>query len=198
MITPKQGVGRPRDSQVDHAIVRATRELLGERGYAGLTVGAVAERAGVGKAAIYRRYATKQEMIFSAVVHDMQEQAPPDTGSLREDLAALCGIIAAQLGSAPMDVLAGLLADIYGDSSLAARFSETFLARERLLVTEVLQRAVARGELAELPDPVTVQALLVGPVFVWLLMLMADRDKVPEFARTVSESVANALLSGVV
>ncbi|MEU7278569.1 TetR/AcrR family transcriptional regulator [Streptomyces sp. NPDC045431] len=198
MVEPKQGVGRPRNSQVDHAIVRATRELLVERGYAGLTVGAVAERAGVGKAAIYRRYATKQEMIFSAVVHDMREQAPPDTGSLRGDLAALCGTIAAQLGSAPMDVLAGLLADIYGDSALAVRFSETFLTRERLLVTEVLQRAVARGELTGLPDPATVQALLVGPVFVWLLMLMGDRDKAPEFARTVAETVASALLSGTV
>ncbi|MEV6394609.1 TetR/AcrR family transcriptional regulator [Streptomyces sp. NPDC051907] len=198
MPNPRQAVGRPRDSQVDHAIVRATRELLGERGYAGLTVDAVATRAGVGKAAIYRRYATKQEMIFSAVVHDMGEQPPPDAGSLRADLAAVCQTIAGQLGSAPTDVLAGLLADVYSDTALGARFSETFLQRERLVVTEVLDRAVARGELAARPDPATVQALLMGPIFAWLLILMGDPDKVPDLARTVAESVAAVLLTGAV
>ncbi|GAB3995376.1 hypothetical protein GCM10029992_12460 [Glycomyces albus] len=79
----RQPGGRPRDGRIDGAIAQATRELLAERGYAGLTVDAVAARAGVGKAAIYRRHATKQEMIFAATVHDMQEQPPPDAGSLR-------------------------------------------------------------------------------------------------------------------
>lgn len=196
MPKPKQGLGRPRDSQVDHAIVRATRELLAERGYAGLTVDAVAARAGVGKAAIYRRYATKQEMIFSVAVHDMREQPPPDAGSLRADLAAVCQTIAAQLSSAPTDVLFGLLADIYADASLGDRFAETFLARERFVVTAVLNRAVARGELAKAPDPAIVQALLIGPIFAWLLILTGDWDRVPDLTRTVSDAVATVLLSG--
>jgi AcrR family transcriptional regulator len=198
MPKPRQGVGRPRDNQVDHAIVDATRALLAERGYAGLTVDAVAARAGVGKAAIYRRYATKQEMIFSVVVHDMRQQPPPDAGSLRADLAAVCQTIAAQLGSAPTDVLTGLLADIYADSSLGDRFTETFLERERLVVTEVLNRAVARRELATVPDPATVHALLIGPIFAWLLILTGDRDKLPDLTRTVSEAVATVLLSEAV
>lgn len=194
MARGKQG-GRPRDGQVDHAIVQATQELLAERGYAGLTVDAVAARAGVGKAAIYRRYATKQEMIFSAAVHGMREEPPPDAGSLRADLAAVCRTIAAQLGSAPGDVLAGLLADIYADPALGDRFAETFLERERLVVAAVLDRAVARGELARVPDPAVVQALLVGPVFAWLLILTGDPGKMPELVRMTSEGVASVLLS---
>ncbi|WP_218003916.1 TetR/AcrR family transcriptional regulator [Nocardia pneumoniae] len=195
MPKPKQGVGRPRNSEVDLALVRATRELLAERGYAGLTVDAVAARAGIGKAAIYRRYATKQEMIFSVVVHDMREQPPPDAGSLRADLAAVARVIAAQLGRAPTDVLAGLLADIYADDALATRFAETFLERERLVLTEVLNRAVTRGELPSLPDPTTVQALLLGPIFAWLLILDGDRDKLPTLTHSVAEATASALLS---
>ncbi|WP_454195698.1 TetR/AcrR family transcriptional regulator [Nocardia sp. Marseille-Q1738] len=195
MPKPKQGVGRPRNSEVDLAIVDATRELLAERGYAGLTVDAVAARAGIGKAAIYRRYATKQEMIFSVVVHDMREQPPPDAGSLRADLAAVTRTIAAQLGRAPTDVLAGLLADIYADDTLATRFAETFLERERLVLTEVLHRAVTRGELTTLPDPTTAQALLLGPIFAWLLILDGNRDKLPALTHTVAEATAGILLS---
>ncbi|WP_067462484.1 TetR/AcrR family transcriptional regulator [Nocardia amamiensis] len=196
MPKPRQGVGRPRNSEVDLAIVQATRELLAERGYAGLTVDAVAARAGIGKAAIYRRYATKQEMIFSVVVHDMREQPPADAGSLRADLAAVTRVIAAQLGHAPTDVLAGLLADIYADDALATRFAETFLERERLVLTEVLDRAVTRGELTTRPDPTTVQALLLGPIFAWLLILDGDRDKLPTLTHTVAEATAGTLLSG--
>ncbi|MGK8500949.1 TetR/AcrR family transcriptional regulator [Nocardia asiatica] len=195
MPKPKQGQGRPRNSEVDLAIVRATREVLAERGYAGLTVDAVAATAGIGKAAIYRRYATKQEMIFAATVHDMREQPPPDAGSLRADLAALTRTIAAQLGRAPADVLAGLLADIYADPALSARFAETFLERERQAVIEVLARAVARGELAVAPDPATVHALLLGPIFAWLLILDGDRAEIPRLTRTVAETAATALLS---
>ncbi|MGY5223179.1 TetR/AcrR family transcriptional regulator [Nocardia asiatica] len=183
------------DQEVDLAIVRATREVLAERGYAGLTVDAVAATAGIGKAAIYRRYASKQEMIFAATVHDMREQPPPDAGSLRADLAALTRTIAAQLGRAPADVLAGLLADIYADPALSTRFAETFLERERQAVIEVLARAVARGELAVAPDPATVHALLLGPIFAWLLILDGDRAEIPRLTRTVAETAATALLS---
>lgn len=195
MPQPKQGVGRPRESRVDDAISRATREVLTERGYAKLTVDAVAAKASVGKAAIYRRYATKQEMIFAATVHDMEEKPPPDTGSLRTDLAAICETIGAQLSSAPSDVLHGLLSDIHGDSSLGARFSATFLERQRFILDEVLSRAVRRGELIGPIDTGTVHALLIGPIFCWLLILMGDREKLPGLTRTVADMVATELLS---
>ena len=192
----RQGPGRPRDREIDRSIVRATRELLSERGYSGLTVDAVAARAGVGKAAIYRRYATKQEMIFSVVVRGMDDELPADAGSLRADLTALCQHMAGQLGSAPSDVLSLLLADIYADASLANRFTNTYLARERLAVTDLLQRAVARQELATMPDPAIVHALLAGPIFAWLLVLSEDHARLAGVADVVVEAVAGLLLSG--
>lgn len=192
----RQPGGRPRDGRIDGAIAQATRELLAERGYAGLTVDAVAARAGVGKAAIYRRHATKQEMIFAATVHDMQEQPPPDSGSLRGDLAAITRTIASQLSTAPPDVLHGLLSDIHADTALGARFTSTFLERERLVITEVLHRAVARGELAERPDTGVVHALLLGPIFYRLLILVDDGEPIGDFTAVVSETVTAALLSG--
>lgn len=195
MPKPKQAAGRPRDSQVDHAIASATRELLAERGYAKLTVDAVAARAGVGKAAIYRRFDTKQEMIFAASVHDMEEAPPPDAGSLQGDLESVCATIGAQLAAAPPDVLHGLLADVHGDTALGAKFTATFIQRERFVIETVLARAVERGELAAAPDAAIVHSMLTGPVFFWLLILTGDHERLPELTAQVADSVAASLVA---
>ena len=72
------------------AIVAAFFAELGEKGYAGLTMDRVAERAGVGKAALYRRWPSKQEMLIDLVgQYAIKAVLPPDTGSLRDDLLAL-------------------------------------------------------------------------------------------------------------
>jgi AcrR family transcriptional regulator len=190
MVRASQGPGRPRDTAIDESIVRATTELLSERGYSGITVDAVAARAGVGKAAIYRRYASKQELIFSVVVRGMDDVLPPDAGTLHADLSALCQLMAGRLSSAPTDVLTRLLADIYGDSLLADRFSSTYLAQERRAVTDVLSRAVARRELAAMPDAATVHALLAGPIFAWVLVLSEDPARLADLTKVVAAAVA--------
>jgi len=59
--------GRPRNPAVDEAALAATLELLDEHGYAGLRVDDVAERAGIGLGALYRRWANKQELVLAAL-----------------------------------------------------------------------------------------------------------------------------------
>ncbi|NNH70210.1 TetR/AcrR family transcriptional regulator [Nocardia uniformis] len=198
MSKPKQAGGRPRDSRVDHAIATAVRSLLDEHGYAALTVDAVAARAGVGKAAIYRRHSTKQEMIFAVLLHDLDEEPPGDTGSLHGDIAALTRRIADQLAQAAAEVMVGLLADIHADASLDARFSGAYLAVERSSIGTLLDRAVARGELPVRPDPVLVHVLLLGPLFAWQLMLNEDSARTPQLAEMVARIVTEALTSGAV
>ncbi|MFI7643668.1 TetR/AcrR family transcriptional regulator [Nonomuraea sp. NPDC049400] len=188
-----QPLGRPREGRVDQAIAAAARALLAEQGYARLTVDAVATRAGVGKAAIYRRHATKQEMIFVAIMHDLELTSPPDTGSLATDLAAVTRDIVATLATPPPGVVPGLLADVHTDEAIAARFAATFVAAERTCVTEILDRAVTRGELPHRPDPAVVHALLLGPIFAWLFLLLEDREALPAFADTIAATVTQVL-----
>ncbi|MEQ4718850.1 TetR/AcrR family transcriptional regulator [Nonomuraea sp. B19D2] len=188
-----QPVGRPRDGRVDGAIAAAARELLAEQGYAQLTVDAVASRAGVGKAAIYRRHATKQAMIFAAVMHDLELETPPDAGSLAADLAAVTRVIVTSLATPPPGVVPGLLADVHADGGMAAMFAGTFVKAERDCVTEVLDRAVGRGELACRPDPARVHAMLLGPIFAWLFLLFEDRARLSGFAETLAADVARLL-----
>ena len=87
--------GRPRDPSRDEAIRAALLRLLGEVGYGGLTNDALAQTAGVGKATIYRRWRTKQDLIVDSI-SDLGPllTIPPDTGSLRDDLRQFMHLLA--------------------------------------------------------------------------------------------------------
>ena len=80
MTTTGQGLGRPRDVGIDAAIAAAARELLAEVGYAKVTMDATAARAATSKAAIYRRFKSKAELLFAAAVHGADTQVPADIG----------------------------------------------------------------------------------------------------------------------
>lgn len=176
---------------MDGAILDAVRALLMEVGYAGLTMDVVAARAGIGKAAIYRRYATKQEMVFAATVHGADLAPPPDKGSLEEDLIALVQEVVDHL-THPMasTAIPGLLADIGASESLAARFHEAFVVREQAGIAELLDRAVARGELPARPAVERVQALVTGPVFATLYLQQGSTDGLAAWlGRVVAEAL---------
>ncbi|MFZ3393935.1 helix-turn-helix domain-containing protein [Rhodococcus sp. 7Tela_A2] len=77
-------MGRPRDPQLDRSILAATRELLAETGYQKATITAIARRAGVGTAAIYRRWATMEAIVEDAIFGRRDAELPAATGALRE------------------------------------------------------------------------------------------------------------------
>lgn len=165
---------------MDEAITRTTRELLAEVGYTGLTMDAVARRAGIGKAAIYRRYATKQEMVFAAAVHGETLEVPPDTGSLHGDLAALARVIIGHLTNPASSALLNLLGEIATDPALAATFTANFVEPEREGNAELLRRAVRRGDLEQLPDIEVFHAVFGGAVMSWLFISRLDPHDLPE------------------
>lgn len=180
---------------MDEAILKAVRELLAAKGYSALTTDTVAAAAGVGKAAIYRRHATKQEMVFAAVVHGTDLSAPEEAGSLREDIAAIVDDIMATLGNpAAAQVIPGLLADMHAVPGLRERFTELFLDRQREIITAALDRALARGEISRLPDTAFVHALLTGPVFASLYVLPQRPERL---AADLTETVYRAVMGTV-
>jgi len=86
---------------------------------------------------------------------------------------------------------AGLVADLRADPGLLERFKATFVAREREWLAVVLDRAVARGELAARPDLEFVHALLVGPVYAGLSIL--DTPPSPGAAGHFASVIAGGL-----
>lgn len=178
--TPAPVRGRKRSTHVDEAIKEATRTVLLEVGYTHASVEEIARRAGVGKAAIYRRWPAKADLVFACVVHDLSLEAPPDSGSLRGDLTQLLHRLHHTL-SEPLarQVVPGLMSDISAaDALLRQRFQDTFVAHQRECLKEVLERAVKRGELSQLPDPTLLHALLLGPIYVMRYAFFTEFDTV--------------------
>ncbi|MFG2293823.1 TetR/AcrR family transcriptional regulator [Streptomyces sp. NPDC048603] len=193
MQNPEQRMGRPRDHQIDQAVLQAARELLTEAGYSRVTMDATAARAGVGKAAIYRRFGSKAELLFAAAVHGMDIEPPPDTGSLRGDLRAMTRLIHERLSNpAAREVTPSLMAEMARDPSLVTRFQNTFIARERRDLTAILERAELRGELARPLDPLLAHLMLGGPLF---LALLAFHQPVDE---PLLDDLADVLAAGLI
>ena len=124
--------GRPRSAAADASIVRATLEVLLEDGYRGLTMEQVRSRAGVGKATLYRRYGSKQELVSEAIRHLNQPIDRPDTGSVRGDILAVARSVLAgaqRVGFASF--VPRLLGDAAGDPEMHGIFYENLVAPRR-------------------------------------------------------------------
>jgi AcrR family transcriptional regulator len=178
MAPSPQALGRPRDPDLDARLHAAVREVLAEVGYARLTVDAVAARARVGKAAIYRRHATRTELILAALFADeavLRRSDAVDTGTLAGDLAAEAADLVALFGHPVASAaVPGLLADLAADEAMAERAQEWFVSAnlediEAYLARERARRAVDR--LGPCDDARLVHAALLGTVFAWLGML---------------------------
>lgn len=172
-----QQPGRPRERRVDEAIEAAVNALIPKVGYSGLTMDAVAARAGVGKAAIYRRYQSKAELVFGCLVHGL---TPPPFGSdvsLLADLTEFANLVVWSMTRPNVAAAApGMFTEVMQNDEFAARFRETFVAAEMARVHQIIDRAVARGELRPGVDPELVHASLVGTAFYWIFNLRRPVD----------------------
>src|SRR6202050_2032008 len=90
-----RGPGAPRSEQAEHAIIEATLDLFAEQGFEGVCVEAVAARAGVGKATIYRRWPNKEELLLAALGALKSPYPEPKGASARDDLVALLTVMCA-------------------------------------------------------------------------------------------------------
>lgn len=158
--------GRPRNPNIDATVLAAARDLVVQEGYERVTVDATAARARTSRAAIYRRFATKAELMFAAAVHRDVPEVQVDTGSIRGDLLALARRIRADMSApAARAVAPHVVAELARSPELAQRFRETFVATERGEVEAIVERAAQRGELSRRPDVGQVHRLLGGALF---------------------------------
>ena len=173
--SPRRAPGRPRSEASHQAIVKATLELLLEVGYGPLTMEAVRTRAGVGKATIYRRWSSKEELVRDAIVSLHEEFDVPDTGSLRGDYHAIAGMVRASARRAGASRLAPrLLGEAVNDPELHAIFFENLVKPRRKALGGLLQRAIERGEIRGDVDLDLLVDLFAGPAVYRLLITAGD------------------------
>jgi AcrR family transcriptional regulator len=162
---------------ITEAIAEAVLAELSEQGYARLSMEGVAKRAGVGKSALYRRWASKQEMATSVISESTVTQAPPtaDTGSLRGDLRETVNALMAWLADPLFSrILPDLVAEMARNPELGDVVDAVVCGPRRELAATMFQRAVERGELR--PDIDLEIALdLFAAAIHWRLTVRAAR-----------------------
>ena len=154
--------GRPRDPGVDESILSSTLLLLGEVGYAQLTMEQVAARARVGKASLYLRWPSKVALVADAVQRLRPDLVPaiPDTGSLTGDMREFLRQLVR-----PRSAAASALPAVAGEASSNPEMREAFRRGVAPALVDsvrtIVQRAVDRGEL---PPTADVELLSVLPM----------------------------------
>ncbi|HSJ15757.1 MAG TPA: TetR/AcrR family transcriptional regulator [Longimicrobiales bacterium] len=172
----RRSIGR--GEKVRAAVLAATLEELGGAGYAALTVENVAQRAGVHKTTVYRRWKDRENLVVDALSEQIALEIPiPDTGAIATDLRELArGFVRWATSVSGQAVLAAVLSD-------ALRIPEVVAARRRIFgdrlrrAEQVIRRAVERGELPSDVDPAEVIKAMVAPLYLRLLITGEPLDR---------------------
>jgi AcrR family transcriptional regulator len=164
--------GRPRSEKARKAILDAAAELLLARGLSAVSMDAVAERAGVSKATIYRWWPTKETLALDALFTEWAAASPypRDTGSLRGDLLALLRPWARLASSRPYGrVIAALITEAQTDPVFAAEYRHRVVEPRRDQARAIFRRAIERGEIPANTNIEVALDLLYGPLYHRLL-----------------------------
>ncbi|MWA01630.1 TetR family transcriptional regulator [Actinomadura sp. LD22] len=176
MSTPPRGrPGRPVDPEIDSRVLSAALEVYSEVGWAGFTMNAVARRGGVGKAALYRRWPTRQDL-FAAAINSLRTSGPVEiTGSLYRDLTQTANrLINRFLGPHGMASIRALVdAKIYPDElgeALDYVRQSTIIGGRKIVLA-----AVDSGELPPDVSPSLIMDALAGTLVHRILLIPDTR-----------------------
>jgi AcrR family transcriptional regulator len=157
--------GRPRSEQAEQAIIEATLDLFAEQGFEGVCVEAVAARAGVGKATIYRRWPNKEELLLAALGSLKSPYPQPGGVCARDDLVAMLEVMCADMADPRK---ARRYALLHGEGAkyprLMERYTETVVKPRREAMHAVIRRGIESGELRADTDVEIAQLALIGTV----------------------------------
>lgn len=163
--------GRPRSEQARRAILRSTLQILAESGFSDLKIEDVAERAGVGKATVYRWWPHKGALVADAFASSVTPNLRfPDTGSVYTDMSRQMRQLIKVFSGPRGRIVSAILAAGQSDKESIRAFRERFLLPRRQEAYITLRRAIRRGELRKDIDPDLLLDSLYGPIYMRFLI----------------------------
>ncbi|MEV7941668.1 MULTISPECIES: TetR/AcrR family transcriptional regulator [unclassified Kitasatospora] len=194
--TPTPGTRRPggRTARVRTAVLRAAEDALVERGFSGLDLGDVAQRAEVGRTTVYRRWGTTSALVADLLA-DMAEQSLPRTrsGSLAEDLRANARLVQRTLADPRQGALfRAVIVAATCDPDAAEALRHFYLRRVEEWAPCVAE-AVERGELPPDTDAFEVVRAVSAPLYYRMLTTAEPLDEAAaDRAAAAAEAAARA------
>ena len=189
----RRGRGRPRRDEADQAILVAAARRLAEHGLAGMSLDDVASDASVSKSSIYRRWPSKAMLAMDAFLSEFRVlSTPPDTGTLRGDIAAALGAwVTAATTTNLGNLLVGLIAQAQSDAEFAAVWRARVIQPTRVQYAIIFDRAASRGELAGHAAADVALDMVFGAGLYRLLH--GHRPLTAEFVSQVADIIATGL-----
>jgi AcrR family transcriptional regulator len=189
--------GRPRRAAARPEIIEATLGLLAERGFQAATMEAIAERAGVGKNTIYRRWASKEELVADAI-HDLSPEVEVLEGATLYEVLLHQIREVSRLFADPLlgRILPGLLGELHRNPEFAHAWGERVVRPYREAIDELLRQALERGDLRQGTDPDLITDLLVSPPFVRILFPFGVAEAPTRYAEELLDAIWQGIAPG--
>lgn len=186
----KAKVGRPRSEKSQEAIIAATHELLSEKGGAGLTIEAIARRAGVGKPTIYRWWPTLADIVLEAVLRQADLSiSVPYVESLHDALRQFLRQSMQAIEYWGGNHLRFLMAHAQKDEEFRERFRSNFVAKRRETLRSIFIRAADDGQISSKQNFELVLDITFGAM--WYRLLVGHGTIDESFADELAEVAVN-------
>ncbi len=185
--------GRPRDARVNRSILDASLDLFLEDGFDAMSIESVAERAGVGKTTIYRRWQSKEELVVATIDSLYEGMDVPDTGDVRADLTSVVkhmhGLIQNTKAGQALPRMAG---EVARGTPLGHAYMKNVMAPRLGAAGDALQRAKDRGDLQEDLDVQIAVASIIGP-----MMFLVLTGRIVNFGDNLAERLVDQAIDGM-
>lgn len=192
---PPRRRGRPRDADLEDRVFDAVLEVYSETSWRGFTLDAVGRRARVGRAALYRRWASKDDLLVQALEARSPLPVPIDTGDLRSDLVELARQLLQGYRTTPGLVSLRVALDARVNPELLARLTHTLNKSRLLAARTIVHRAVERGDLPPDTSATLLLELVTGAVLSHALFALTTPEPAEDdaYAELVVETTVRGL-----
>jgi len=188
--------GRPRDEAARRRILKAALDLMDETTFARVTAEAIAERAGVSKATVYRWWPNKAAVVIEAFREAVAPELPlRDTGSLLEDLTAQMRNFTRLLAGPRGRMLRSFVVAARSDPEVDAAFRSMWSQPRRAVAKRMLRQKQARGQLRRDLDLDMVLDSLYGPLY--YRFLIKNEPPSQKYAGELAQLVVRGLRASV-
>jgi len=184
---------RRRGAALETAIYEAVLHQLSTVGFGAMTIEGVAASARTGKAAIYRRWPSKEELVADTLDNALPTlDLPLDTGNVRSDLAEIFTVMLDMMASPAGGAMQALMGELGHDHDFITTLHERVLAPRKAFMMEIFRRGVARGDVrADAIKPVVVEA---GPALLVHRLLTFGPPVDPAYMEAVLDDVVMPLI----